>query len=306
MIISKKLTFITLGILALILMISLMMDQTISNHLMNQDSLFGTIFQNYGLFPPTLVLIISMITFNFYIFSTLENKFSKTIIILISFVFTLIKTNILVSETAQYIMSTSDNIKKHKPMGMANNEGNAGHALSLGVSFFISLIILVVITFICYQFWLKKVDNFELCRLFKVSLISFIVLFIGLELVDSMKELWGRVRPYEIGLKGGQFTNWLTINGNTGHSSFPSGHTGNGAFLMFLAFYFRKLSSQKVMFGIGMTYGILMAISRIRIGAHFTSDVTMSLFIMFLLMIFADFMINKVTANIDSLMNHNQ
>lgn len=123
---------------------------------MNQDSLFGTIFQNYGLFPPTLVLIISMIIFNFYIFSTLENKFAKTIIILIAFVFTLIKTNALVSETAQYIMSTSDNIKKHKPMDMANNEGNAGHALSLGVSFFISLIILVVITFICYQFWLKK------------------------------------------------------------------------------------------------------------------------------------------------------
>ncbi len=75
---------------------------------------------------------------------------------------------------------------------------------------------------------------------------------------------------------------------------------------MFLAFYFRKLSSQKVMFGIGMAYGILMAISQIRIGAYFTSDVIMSLFIMFLFMTFADFMINKVTANIESLMNHNQ
>ena len=60
------------------------------------------------------------------------------------------------------------------------------------------------------------------------------------------------------------------------------------------------------MFGIGMAYGILMAISQIRIGAYFTSDVIMSLFIMFLFMTFADFMINKVTANIESLMNHNQ
>mgnify|MGYP002652125069 FL=1 len=48
------------------------------------------------------------------------------------------------------------------------------------------------------------------------------------------------------------------------------------------------------MFGIGMTYGILMAISRIRIGAHFTSDVTMSLLIMFSLMVIADFIINQV------------
>lgn len=55
-----------------------------------------------------------------------------------------------------------------------------------------------------------------------------------------------------------------------------------------------------------MAYGILMAISQIRIGAYFTSDVIMSLFIMFLFMTFADFMINKVTANIESLMNHNQ
>ena len=46
------------------------------------------------------------------------------------------------------------------------------------------------------------------------------VLLIGLELVDNMKELWGRVRPYEIEDKAGHFTNWLTINGNTGHSSF--------------------------------------------------------------------------------------
>ena len=37
-----------------------------------------------------------------------------------------------------------------------------------------------------------------------------------------------------------------------------------------------------------------MALSRIRIGANFTSDVTMSLLIMFSLMVIADFIINKV------------
>ena len=198
------------------------------------------------------------------------------------------------SETAQYMLSTSENIKNHKPMGMANNEGNAGNALSLGMSFFISLIILIIIAFICYQFWLKHTNNQELNHLFKVSLISFMILFIGLELVDSLKHLWGRFRPYEITGKAGHFTHWLTINGNTGHSSFPSGHTGNGAFLMFIAFYFKKLRTQKIVFSIGLCYSILMALSRIRIGAHFTSDVTMSLLIMFSLMVIADFIINQV------------
>ena len=35
---------------------------------MNQDSVFGTLFQNYGLFPPTLILIISIVILNYYIF----------------------------------------------------------------------------------------------------------------------------------------------------------------------------------------------------------------------------------------------
>ena len=34
---------------------------------MNQDSIFGTLFQNYGLFPPTLILIISTVILNYYI-----------------------------------------------------------------------------------------------------------------------------------------------------------------------------------------------------------------------------------------------
>jgi hypothetical protein len=42
------------------------------------------------------------------------------------------------------MMSTSENIKKHKPMGMANNEGNTGEALSIGLS---------------YLYVLAKIDN---------------------------------------------------------------------------------------------------------------------------------------------------
>ena len=244
MVISKKLAFTTLGILICILLSSPLIDQQISNHFMNQDSVFGTLFQNYGLFPPTLILIISIVILNYYIFKTFKNKLAKTLTLILSFVFTLIKTNEFVSETAQYMLSTSENIKDHKPMGMANNEGNAGNALSLGMSFFISLIIIIIITFICYQFWLKHTNNQELDHLFKVSLISFMILFIGIELVDSLKHLWGRFRPYEITGKAGHFTHWLTINGNTGHSSFPSGHTGNGAFLMFIAFYFKITHSK--------------------------------------------------------------
>ena len=147
MVISKKLAFITIGILICILLSSPLIDQQISNYFMNQDSIFGTLFQNYGLFPPTLILIISTVILNYYILTTFQNKLAKTLTLILSFIFTLIKTNEFVSETAQYMLSTSENIKNHKPMGMANNEGNAGNALSLGMSFFISLIIIITVSY---------------------------------------------------------------------------------------------------------------------------------------------------------------
>ena len=81
-----------------------------------------------------------------------------------------------------------------------------------------------------------------------------------------MKELWGRARPYEIGHDGAHFTNWLTINGNTGHSSFPSGHTTDAAYLMFWAFYFKTRVAQKRMFIIAFMFTIIMCVSRLRIG----------------------------------------
>lgn len=111
MVISKKLSLITIGILISILLISLLIDQPISNQFMNQNSIFGTLFQNYGLFPPTLILIISTVILNYYIFTTFQNKLAKILTLLISFIFTLIKTNEFVSETAQYMLSTSANIK---------------------------------------------------------------------------------------------------------------------------------------------------------------------------------------------------
>ncbi|MEB7462657.1 phosphatase PAP2 family protein [Staphylococcus succinus] len=294
MVISKRLATLILVILSIILLVALWIDLPVSQFLMNQNSVFGTIFQDLGLFPPTLILIISMIILNFYIFSRLHSKLAKYIILIMTFIYTLIKTNSLLSETVQYVVSSLDNIKKHKPIGVASNEGDAGSALSIGAGYLITFIILLIIILVVYQFWLKRIDQNEIERLFKVALVSFFVLLIGLETIDSLKELWGRARPYEIGTHGAHFTNWLTINGNTGHSSFPSGHTADAAYFMFIAFYFKKLKSQKVIFNIGLAYTIIMCLSRLRIGAHFLGDVTMSFMLIFMLMIAADFMINKL------------
>lgn len=67
------------------------------------------------------------------------------------------------------------------------------------------------------------------------------ILFIGLEFVDSLKYLWGCFRLYEIIDKVGYFIYWFIINGNIGYSFFFLGYIGNGVFLMFIVFYFKKL-----------------------------------------------------------------
>ncbi|MCG7338030.1 phosphatase PAP2 family protein [Staphylococcus sp. ACRSN] len=293
MVISKRFTAITIPVLLIILLFALFIDLPLSQHFMNQNSIFGTVFQDFGLFPPTLILIISMIILNFYVFTHFKNRVAQYIILLMTFLYTLIKTNLFVSETFKYIFSTIDNIQKHKPMGVASNEGDASNTLSLGTSYVITFILLIIIAFSVYQFWLKQVTALELERLFKVAFVSFLVLLIGLELIDSLKEMWGRARPYEIGHHGAYFTNWLTVNGNTGHSSFPSGHTTDAAFLMFMAFYFNTRVAQKRMFLIGFMFTIIMCASRLRIGAHFLGDVTMAFTLILLLIIAADYIIYK-------------
>lgn len=296
MVISKRFTAIALPVFCIILVLALFIDLPVSKHFMNQNSIFGTVFQDLGLFPPTVILILSMIILNFYVFSKFESKLIKYIILFLSFIYTLIKTNTLVSETFKYIFATMDNIERHKPLGVASNEGDTSNALPMGLSFLITFILLMLITLFVTKFWLQQVTQTEIERLVRVAFVSFFVLLVGLETIDSLKELWGRARPYEIGHDGAHFTNWLTINGNTGHSSFPSGHTTDAAYLMFWAFYFKTRVAQKRMFIIAFMFTIIMCVSRLRIGVHFLGDVTMAFTLITLLMIAADYMIYKWNA----------
>ncbi|WP_458860357.1 phosphatase PAP2 family protein, partial [Staphylococcus epidermidis] len=78
----------------------------------------------------------------------------------------------------------------------------------------------------------------ELDHLFKLSLITFIILFIPLQLLHNFKHLSAPFTPYQITHKPPHFTHSLTINPNTPHTSFPSAHTPNPPFLMFIPFYF--------------------------------------------------------------------
>ena len=119
--------------------------------------------------------------------------------------------------------------------------------------------------------------------LFFTTLISFTVI----------KMLWGRMRfremlpPYE------GFSKWFIPQKPTTDDrfmSFPSGHTAQGSSMLMLTLLpvvFPKLEGKKWLFkGIAFLWIFLVALSRIIVGAHFASDVTMGFTLAFFLFIF--------------------
>ena len=99
-------------------------------------------------------------------------------------------------------------------------------------------------------------------------------------IINLMKMIWGRVRFRDLTDGYGAFTAWYVINGNTGAHSFPSGHTGSAGttyFLMFLPFVSEKWQKYAYLcFAAAFAYTSVVSATRLIMGAHYLSDVTVS------------------------------
>lgn len=183
-----------------------------------------------------------------------------------------------------YGVTTLNNIKTHQALGAANNSIGATATYSFGLEALFTFIILVIGTFLIYK-WLSKKTYEELSQLIIVAIAGIVVVYVSNSIVNTMKVNWGRFRPYEIkeivSSTKGTFTNCWHLNGATGHQSFPSGHTIAAAAALFLPFFAdrKNLKGQKILAYSGLIFTLLMMAARVRIGAHFLSDTTMSLII---------------------------
>jgi len=96
--------------------------------------------------------------------------------------------------------------------------------------------------------------------------------------VQSIKFLWGRVRFRDLAPDYSNYTPWYLPQGINGNRSFPSGHVAMGWMLLPLLLSVRdknwKIKSLVVSGIIG--WGVLVALGRIVIGAHYASDVLFS------------------------------
>ena len=115
-----------------------------------------------------------------------------------------------------------------------------------------------------------------------LSIAGIIVMFVQLGIVEIIKMLWGRVRFRDL-LKEGSFdafTAWYIPNGVNGNKSFPSGHTG-GAAMSYLIMFFPFINREKwlnkswLCFLVPFVFTSTVAFTRLVVGAHYLSDVTM-------------------------------
>jgi membrane-associated phospholipid phosphatase len=97
--------------------------------------------------------------------------------------------------------------------------------------------------------------------------------------VQVVKILWGRIRFRDLAPDFTNFTPWFLPRGPTGHRSFPSGHTAMGWMLLpFLNV--PRFKNNKAIYYLGtsiiLCWGVIVALGRVVIGAHYASDVLFS------------------------------
>ncbi|MBU0514191.1 MAG: phosphatase PAP2 family protein [Proteobacteria bacterium] len=93
-----------------------------------------------------------------------------------------------------------------------------------------------------------------------------------------LKEHWGRPRPRDVKVFGGQYDYrpvWRPGPSAEG-PSFPSGHAAMGFGLVGLAFLFRRRRTGRLVAAGAVGYGAFMGLVRVIQGAHFASDVLWS------------------------------
>lgn len=131
----------------------------------------------------------------------------------------------------------------------------------------------------------QRINEDALTRLYAPAIVTFFAALAVLIVIQFMKMLWGRVRFREFSGDLSLFTPWYKINFFSGHNSFPSGHTANLAVILAFPVWLRALgkSRRRIVFSyVAISLcTVLMALSRIFIGAHFLSDVTVGFFIAF-------------------------
>lgn len=141
-----------------------------------------------------------------------------------------------------------------------------------------SLLIYILLVILVAKINLQKLYNIK-----DLTLIGVILSISSFIIVTAIKYIWGRPRFMYLDDQYLDYSNYLTIHGFSNsllgnrNLSFPSGHTNSASCIIVLLLIFKRLTNKKwvhMLIGIGCYgYILLVALSRVCIGAHYASDV---------------------------------
>lgn len=274
---KKKLFSVSAIVCVVLLLIASFSDLAISNAVINYNSIFGTIFQTLGEFPVYCIFVLCGEIAMAYALRNLNSLLFSGVLFIGGLSLSLWQLKQYLNEVESYTLSALSNIHAGKDMGLANSDA-ATAKLSVGVAILIWLISYIIIT-VLVQYWMAKKDDSQLNRYLILAIFASLTVWFALEINLTLKDTWGRVRPYELSSSQKEFTPWFHPNGINGHKSFPSGHTMAGTLCIVFSWFATQPQLRKRLWVAGIVYGILLAISRVIIGAHFLSDVTFSFFL---------------------------
>ncbi|MFC1878705.1 phosphatase PAP2 family protein [Chloroflexota bacterium] len=134
-----------------------------------------------------------------------------------------------------------------------------------------------VISLLIVQVWFRRIPDQTMQRYKVFGQIAVLLFFLaGLITVWSIKIPWGRW-TYRDMLEVGDlsiFTPWYLPQGNNGHHSFISGHTALAFCVLPVVLLFKENKKHyQIAWTLALIWGVIGAISRVAIGAHFPSDV---------------------------------
>lgn len=154
----------------------------------------------------------------------------------------------------------------------------AHYWISISSYWYVLLPLVLMMMFLSY-FILKHIPIFFFQRYERFFRFVLLVFLNAMAITILWKTLWGRVRYREMLDNASLFTAWYVPQGISGHTSFPSGHTT--AMCSILCFFelhratSYKMSRNRILCGCIVFLIIMMMLSRMIMGAHFLSDVSM-------------------------------
>lgn len=125
-------------------------------------------------------------------------------------------------------------------------------------------------------------DNYRVLR--KVSIIGSVLAIAAVLVITVIKMFWGRLRFRSMQDNLELFTPWYLPQGfttNNEYMSLPSGHSANSSVIIMITLlpylYPRLNKSRKLLFAVVVLWILCVMVSRIVVGAHFASDVTLGM-----------------------------